>query len=69
MRSYSATELKKSLVGVGRATKAQMQRMVQQRLNLDEPPEPPDLADAIAAAYCHIERALRGRGAAAGAAG
>ena len=69
VQGYSATELKKSLVGVGRATKAQMQRMVQQRLNLDEPPEPPDLADAIAAAYCHIERALRGRGAAAGAVG
>ncbi len=54
--SYSATEIKKSLVGAGRATKAQVQHMVQQRLRLHDLPEPPDVADAIAAAYCHIDR-------------
>ena len=52
MESYAATEIKKSLVGVGRATKAQVQRMAQQRLGLAEPPEPEDFADAVAAAYC-----------------
>ncbi len=57
--SYAATEIKKSLVGAGRATKAQMQRMVQQRLRLAELPEPADVADAIAAAYCHVERSRR----------
>ncbi len=66
VRSYAATEIKKSLVGAGRATKGQVQRMVQQRLGLPAPPEPPDLADAIAAAYCHIDRVLRRRAAAAG---
>jgi len=66
VRSYGATEIKKSLVGAGRATKAQVQRMVQQRLGLPAPPEPPDLADAIAAAYCHVERSLRRPLAAAG---
>ncbi len=54
--SYAATEIKKSLVGAGRATKAQVQHMVQQRLRLHDLPEPPDVADAIAAAYCHIDR-------------
>ncbi len=58
VESYAATEIKKSLVGVGRATKAQVQRMAQQRLGLAEPPEPEDFADAVAAAYCHIDRSL-----------
>lgn len=62
VRSYAATEIKKSLVGVGRASKEQVQRMVQQRLALPELPEPPDLADAIAAAYCHIDQTLRRSG-------
>ena len=54
--SYSATEIKKSVVGTGRATKSQVQHMVQQRLRLHDLPEPADVADAIAAAYCHIDR-------------
>ena len=54
--SYAATEIKKSLVGAGRATKSQVQHMVQQRLRLHDLPEPADVADAIAAAYCHIDR-------------
>jgi crossover junction endodeoxyribonuclease RuvC len=62
VKSYGATEIKKSLVGVGRASKEQVQRMVQQRLNLPEPPEPPDLADAIASAYCHIDHTFRRAG-------
>jgi crossover junction endodeoxyribonuclease RuvC len=61
VHSYAATEIKKSLVGVGRASKAQVQRMVQQRLALPELPEPNDFADAIAAAYCYIDRTLRRR--------
>ena len=61
VHSYAATEIKKSLVGVGRASKAQVQRMVQQRLALPELPDPNDFADAIAAAYCYIDRTLRRR--------
>tara|TARA_Y100000588_G_scaffold387789_1_gene486404 strand:- start:3568 stop:4077 length:510 start_codon:yes stop_codon:yes gene_type:complete len=56
VHNYSATEIKKSLLGVGRATKMQIQMVVQQRLNLTDLPEPPDLADAIAAAYCDFDR-------------
>ncbi len=62
VKSYGATEIKKSLVGVGRASKEQVQRMVRQRLNLPELPDPPDLADAIASAYCHIDQTLRRSG-------
>jgi crossover junction endodeoxyribonuclease RuvC len=67
VHSYGATEIKKSLVGVGRASKAQVQRMVQQRLGLDELPEPNDFADAVASAYCYIDRTLRRTAAAQGA--
>lgn len=55
---YSATEIKKSLLGIGRATKIQVQMVIQQRLHLSDLPEPPDLADAIATAYCDFDRHL-----------
>lgn len=50
---YSATRIKKSLTGNGRATKQQMQRMICVTLHLDTLPEPPDIADALAVALCH----------------
>ncbi len=52
LASYSATRIKKSLTGNGRASKQQMQRTIQAVLMLPELPEPPDVADAIAAAMC-----------------
>jgi crossover junction endodeoxyribonuclease RuvC len=51
--SYNATRIKKTITGNGRASKEQVQRTVQRELNLHTPPEPPDVADAIAAALCH----------------
>ncbi|RKX27140.1 MAG: crossover junction endodeoxyribonuclease RuvC [Candidatus Zixiibacteriota bacterium] len=51
--SYASTRIKKSLTGNGRASKAQMQRMVQSTLQLPTIPEPPDAADALAIALCH----------------
>jgi crossover junction endodeoxyribonuclease RuvC len=51
--SYAATRIKKALTGNGRATKAQMQRMVSSSLRLPTIPEPPDAADALAVALCH----------------
>ena len=51
--SYNATRIKKSITGSGRADKGQVQRTIQRELGLDAPPEPPDVADAIAAALCH----------------
>lgn len=51
--SYSATTVKKTLTGSGRASKSQMQRAIQLEFRLPAVPEPPDLADALAIAMCH----------------
>ena len=48
----SPLQIKQSLTGYGRATKTQMQKMVQRVLRLDTPPQPDDAADALAAAIC-----------------
>ncbi len=45
------------MAGYGSATKAQVQRMVASLLGLAAPPEPPDAADALALALCHLARA------------
>ena len=52
IKSFSATRIKKSLTGNGRASKGQVQRTIQTVLSLRELPEPNDVADAIAAALC-----------------
>ena len=57
--SYSATQIKKVLTGNGRAPKVQMQGAIRRELGLAEPPEPPDVADALAVALCHYHLALR----------
>ncbi|MBU1626988.1 crossover junction endodeoxyribonuclease RuvC [bacterium] len=51
---YSPLEIKKAVVGYGRAEKMQVQQMMKVLLNLDEIPQPEDSADALACAYCHI---------------
>lgn len=52
--SYAATKVKKLLTGSGRATKDQMQRAIKFELGLEQYPEPPDVADALAIALCHL---------------
>ncbi|MHC4507418.1 MAG: crossover junction endodeoxyribonuclease RuvC [Planctomycetota bacterium] len=52
VRSFSATRIKKSITGNGRASKEQVQRTIQTLLCLPALPEPHDVADAIAAALC-----------------
>ena len=49
---YSALEVKKSVVGTGRATKEQVQHMVSAILGLNRSPQA-DAADALAVALCH----------------
>jgi crossover junction endodeoxyribonuclease RuvC len=58
-RSYNATQIKKAVTGSGRAPKVQMQRAMQRELGLSQMPEPPDVADALAVALCHIYSARR----------
>lgn len=51
---YSPLSIKSAVVGYGRAEKQQVQHMVTRLLNLTEIPEPPDAADALAIAICHL---------------
>jgi crossover junction endodeoxyribonuclease RuvC len=52
--AYSPAEIKHAVVGFGRAEKRQVQSMVRLLLGLDAPPSPHDVADALAAAICHL---------------
>ena len=51
---YSPLEIKKAVVGYGRADKGQIQVMVRTLLNLKERPKSHDAADALAIALCHV---------------
>ncbi len=51
---YAPLTIKSAVVGYGRAEKCQVQNMVTRLLNLAEIPEPPDAADALAIAICHL---------------
>ena len=55
--SYAPTKIKKTLTGSGRAQKDQIQRAVMFELKLSQIPDPPDVADAIAIAFCHFTEA------------
>jgi len=57
--TYGATRIKKALTGNGRASKEQMQRMIQSTLRLKTLPEPADVADALAVALCHCNVVAR----------
>jgi crossover junction endodeoxyribonuclease RuvC len=52
INEISANRVKKNLTGNGHAGKVQMQRAIQALWNLPTPPEPPDVADALAIALC-----------------
>jgi crossover junction endodeoxyribonuclease RuvC len=54
--SYTPAEIKRAVVGYGRAEKPQIQQMVKLLLGLDRAPSPHDVADALAAAICHAHR-------------
>lgn len=54
---YSPAEIKNAVAGTGRATKDQIQYMIQHLLRLKEPPRPADAADAVAVALCHCNAA------------
>lgn len=58
--SYSPTRIKKSLTGIGHATKEQIARMVRTNLNCSEFNATNDVTDAIAAALCHINACSHG---------
>jgi crossover junction endodeoxyribonuclease RuvC len=53
---YTPAEVKRAVVGYGRAEKAQIQQMVKLLLGLERVPSPHDAADALAVAICHLHR-------------
>ncbi len=57
---YAPAEIKRAVVGYGRAEKHQVQQMVKLLLGLDAPPSPHDVADALAVAICHLHAASSG---------
>ncbi len=59
VHSFSAKRIKQTVTGNGNASKQQVQRCVQQFFHLGEPPNPPDVADALAAAMCYVNAARR----------
>jgi crossover junction endodeoxyribonuclease RuvC len=54
---YAPAEIKRAVVGYGRAEKHQVQQMIQLLLGLAAPPSPHDAADALAVAICHVHSA------------
>jgi crossover junction endodeoxyribonuclease RuvC len=53
---YTPAEVKRAVVGYGRAEKSQVQRMIALLLGLPQAPTPHDAADALAVALCHAHR-------------
>jgi crossover junction endodeoxyribonuclease RuvC len=51
---YSPAEVKRAVVGYGRAEKHQVQHMIKLLLGLPAVPSPHDAADALAVAICHV---------------
>jgi len=51
---YTPAEIKRAVVGYGRAEKPQVQHMVKLLLGLAVVPSPHDAADALAVAICHV---------------
>jgi crossover junction endodeoxyribonuclease RuvC len=51
---YTPAEIKRAVVGYGRAEKHQVAQMIKLLLGLDKPPAPFDAADALAVAICHL---------------
>lgn len=59
VHEYSATQIKKTVVGVGRADKSQVKMMVEMLLPASKGEQKgPDATDALAVAICHAHHAV-----------
>ena len=59
VREYTPAEVKRAVVGYGRAEKHQVQEMIKLLLGLNSVPAPHDVADALAVAVCHLHTSSR----------
>jgi len=57
MFEYTPLQVKKAVVGYGRASKKQVMEMVRRLLSMQQVPKPDDVADALAVAICHARSA------------
>ena len=55
---YTPAEVKRAVVGYGRADKRQVQQMIKLLLGLERVPSPHDAADALAVAICHVHHGV-----------
>ncbi|MGH8928738.1 MAG: crossover junction endodeoxyribonuclease RuvC [Acidimicrobiia bacterium] len=60
VHEYVPTMVKAAIAGDGTAGKEAVKRMVAKRLNLADPPDPADAADALAVALCHLQSLIPG---------
>lgn len=60
---YTPTQVKAAVAGHGGAEKTQVAYMVRTLLRLADTPSPPDAADALALALCHLQQVSRPDGA------
>lgn len=51
---YTPAQIKQRVADYGASSKEQIQEMVKLQLGLAEVPQPPDAADALAVALCHL---------------
>jgi crossover junction endodeoxyribonuclease RuvC len=66
VREYTPAEVKRAVVGYGRADKRQVQQMIKLLLGLEKAPTPHDAADALAVAICHVHSGIGIRGSGSG---
>ena len=59
---YTPAEIKRAVVGYGRAEKPQVAQMVKLLLGLDAIPKPHDATDALAVAICHLHSGMSASG-------
>jgi len=58
LHEYSALEIKKAVTGYGRADKNQVKTMIKTLLDMQEKDIGTDAADALAAAFCHLNTSM-----------
>jgi crossover junction endodeoxyribonuclease RuvC len=54
VHTYTPLQIKQAVTGYGRAEKEQLQRMLKLIFKLPAAPEPDHAADALGAAFCHL---------------
>jgi crossover junction endodeoxyribonuclease RuvC len=64
LAEYTPAEVKRAVVGYGRAEKPQVGQMVKLLLGMAQVPAPHDAADALAVALCHLHTMPHARAAA-----